>query len=409
MNIILFDDPDLRRSLMPMTYTRPVAGMRCGILTIGEKWSKRTGADTSFLTERHLSALFPLTLSEDNLLVNGALCPDEKILEATLGLKSGEALVDGKTVLAFRTENQQVGSFDGKHLPETATKVPYTDPYRLIRTPWDIFTHNREQINADFAVVTAGRKSQGVNDPHTIVYGEENLFVEEGAKIRSAIINAEDGPVYIGKRAEVEEGTIIRGPFAMCEDAKVHMGSKMRADTTLGPYSKVGGEVSNCVIFGYSSKAHDGFLGNSVLGEWCNLGADTNNSNLKNNYANVKMWNYGKETFVDSGLQFCGLVMGDHAKAGINTMFNTGTVVGVSANIFGAGFPRNFVPSFSWGGHGGYSTYKLDKMLEVARMVMARRNKELTPAMAEMLKHVFQETSKFRVWDNHLANYFAKG
>jgi UDP-N-acetylglucosamine diphosphorylase/glucosamine-1-phosphate N-acetyltransferase len=241
-------------------------------------------------------------------------------------------------------------------------------------------------------LITAGRKSTPISDPHTHTYNSSEIFIEEGAVLHTAVLNAEGGPIYIGKNSQVQEGAILRGPFSLGEGAVINMGGKMRADTTVGPFCKIGGEVSNSVVFGYSNKSHDGFLGNSVLGEWCNLGADTNTSNLKNNYDHVRLWSYTKKSFVDTGLPFCGLIMGDHSKSGINTMFNTGTVVGVSSNIFGAGYPRNFIPSFQWGGAGGFVDYKYEKAMETAERVMARRNLKLDEIEREILKSVFDQS-----------------
>src|SRR5690606_24924204 len=250
-------------------------------------------------------------------------------------------------------------------------------------------------LEDDFELLTDGRRSQPIPATNNIINGQ-NIFIEEGAKLEFVTLNASFGPIYIGKDAEIMEGSIIRGPFALCEHATVKLGAKIYGPTTVGPHSKVGGEVNNSVIFGYSNKGHDGFMGNSVLGEWCNLGADTNNSNLKNNYAEVRLWDYNTESFARTGLQFCGLMMGDHSKCGINTMFNTGTVVGVSANIFGSGFPRNFIPSYSWGGAAGMTTFKTDKAFEVAREVMKRRNLEFTEQDEKIMEHVFEITAKYR-------------
>jgi UDP-N-acetylglucosamine diphosphorylase/glucosamine-1-phosphate N-acetyltransferase len=281
-------------------------------------------------------------------------------------------------------------------LPGPQNGIIYNNAITLIDQPWKIFQYNASQIKSDFAFITRGRESAGVLDRHTKTYGTENIFVEEGADIKAAILNAESGPIYIGKNAVVQEGSIIRGSFALCEGATVNMGAKMRGDSTVGPYCKVGGEVSNSVLFGYSNKGHDGFLGNSVLGEWCNLGADTNASNLKNNYDQVKLWSYAKKGFISTGQQFCGLMMGDHSKCGINTMFNTGTVIGVSANIFGDGYPRNFIPSFSWGGAAGFITHQLSKVYETAERVMSRRQVELTETDKEILKYIFDTTEEIK-------------
>ena len=382
MHINLFDPLQIRENLLPFTFTRPVACIRVGILTIAEKWEKY-GFHIGFETQDYLDKKFkPLAT---NVKVNGALCPSKELSEAILALTANTKLVSGNTVFAISGDGAEEVHFDGV--------------FRMINQPWEIFQFNKEQIEADFAVITEGRTSQPITDPHTVVYGKENVFVEEGASIRAAIINAENGPVYIGKNAYVHEGAIINGAFALCEGAHVNMGAKIKGDSTVGPYSKVGGEVSNSVIFGFSNKGHDGFLGNSVIGEWCNLGADTNTSNLKNNYAPVKLWNYTSEDFVQTGLKFCGLMMADHGKCSINTMFNTGTVIGVGANIFGAGFPKNFVPSFSWGGASGLITFRVRKFYEVAEAVMQRRGMTFDDTEKEIIDHIFEMTAQYRTWD----------
>lgn len=387
MNLILFDDPATRISLLPFTFTRPVSKIRVGILTLAEKWEKRLNQSASFLTEAYLQKKFPLNPANDNLFINAAWCPDNDAIAIVKTLKPKEVLVHEEIVLAWRSEDLSLPD-----LKNSTAKV-FLGTVTLIDRPWKIFQHNAAQIRADYSLVTDGRKSAGVQDKHTIVYNESNIFVEEGVQIRAAVLNAEDGPIYLGKNSVVQEGALIKGPFALCEGSTVNMGGKMRGDTTVGPHSKVGGEVSNSVIFGYSNKGHDGFLGNSVIGEWCNLGADTNTSNLKNNYENVKIWSYAKGGFVDTGLQFCGLMMGDHSKCGINTMFNTGTVVGVSSNIFGDGFPRNFIPSFSWGGASGFTLYQLKKAFDTAEKVMERRKITLDDVEKEILTNVFELTA----------------
>ena len=310
-------------------------------------------------------------------------------------MKEDQALYFGKVFLAgYIGETEKNLSFAAERNPVQLTYEPV-----LLQKTWQIFQFNGSEIRKDFTLLTKGRTSQPVNDPHTIVYGADQIFIEEGAKIKAAVLNAEGGPIYIGKNTEIQEGSLIRGPFALCEGSTINMGAKLRGDTTVGPFSKVGGEISNSVIFGYSNKGHEGFLGNSVIGEWCNLGADTNTSNLKNNYASVKLWDYTRGGFANTGLQFCGLMMGDHSKCGINTMFNTGTVVGVGANIFGDGFPRNFIPSFSWGGAAGFSTFTMVKFEETAKAVFGRRGLEWTPAEKEILDKVFELTKSYRIWD----------
>lgn len=400
MNIILFDDPVIRQSLLPLTFTRPVAEIRIGILTIAEKWNEYMGAPVSFLTQPYLQEKYKAVFGTGNLYINGAVCPNIYLVKEIRTLKQGEALYSGETLVAFNSGDQNLSTISELAGYTPAGRRDYASTScTIIKDVWEIFTLNGEQIRADFKLITNGRKSQPVNDKFTAVYNEENIFIEEGAKIRAAVLNAEDGPIYIGKNAYVQEGALIKGPFALGEGSHVNMGGKMRGDVTVGPHSKVGGEISASVIFGYSNKGHDGFLGNSVLGEWCNIGADSNTSNLKNNYAEVKLWNHAKGGFKNTGQQFCGLIMGDHSKCGINTMFNTGTVVGVSANIFGSGFPRNFIPSFSWGGAAGFETYQIRKVYEVAEKVMERRKMELNETEKNILSEIFEQTQQYRIWD----------
>ncbi|HYE76463.1 MAG TPA: putative sugar nucleotidyl transferase, partial [bacterium] len=357
--------------LLPFTFTRPVAGVRCGILTLAGKWERR-GHRVGYLTQPYLRGKFGA--GEGTLYVNGAVCADDATEAALHTLVPGGALrLADETLLAFRAEAPVSSVEELLYAAQEANALTHAAGASVIRQPWHLFKQNGAQLRADFSLVTRGRQSAAVADRHTIVYGEENLFLEEGVKIRAAILNAENGPIYLGRGVQVQEGSVIVGPCAIGEDSVVNVGAKLRGDNTVGPHCKVGGEVSNTIFFGYSNKGHDGFIGNSVVGEWCNLGADTNTSNLKNNYAPVKLWSYAKGGFVNTGEQFCGLMMGDHAKAGINTMFNTGTVVGVGANVFGAGYPRNFIPAFAWGGAQGFDTFKLGQMLEVAERVMERR------------------------------------
>ena len=399
MNIILFCDPVIRQNLLPLSFTRPVSEIRVGILTISEKWEHYAGATVSFMTESYLQGKYSLQQTHENFYVNGALLPSEPLLAEIQRLKLGEALYKGDTLVAFNGDNLDLHSVSEMLKASTSKKHSCNVECDLVTNVWDIFVLNGEQIRRDYKILTAGRKSQPIGDKHTIVYGEENIFIEEGVKIRAAILNAENGPIYLGRNSQVHEGAVIKGPFALGEGSNVNVGGKMRGDVSIGPYCKVGGEVAASVIFGYTNKGHEGYLGNSVLGEWINIGADTNTSNLKNNYAEVKIWNYAKGGFKNTGQQFCGLIMGDHSKCGINTMFNTGTVVGVSANIFGPGFPRNFVPSFSWGGASGFETFALRKAYEVAEKVMERRSVEFSEQEKDILKKVFEETQQYRVWD----------
>lgn len=349
------------------------------------------------LTQPYLQPKFALDFSFGAIYINGAVCPDADLVAAIRELKVGEAIFCQDTLIALNGSNLELHTVE-EMLEHVASRKSENTSCTVIRNVWDIFLQNGNQIRGDFKLLTHGRKSQPVGDKYTMVYNEENIFIEEGAKIRAAVLNAENGPIYIGKDAQVHEGALIRGPFALGEGSHVNMGSKMRGDVTIGPFSKVGGEVSASVIMSYSNKGHEGYLGNSVIGQWCNLGADTNTSNLKNNYAEVKIWNYPKGGFKSTGQQFCGLIMGDHSKCGINTMFNTGTVVGVSANIFGAGFPRNYIPSFSWGGAAGFEVFQLKKALEVAEIVMSRRDIPLTEADKDIFSAVFEQAKENSIW-----------
>ena len=399
MHVLLFDDPAIRPHLLPLTFTRPVAALRCGILTLAEKWQHRLGAAAvGYLTQPHLQAKFPAgDVRGPALVINGAVCPDDLLTRQVQALAPGQALYcDEVLVAAHLADASQVVELIQDGL---AAARQVAEPVTVLSRPWHLFLHNGAEIRRDFALLTQGRTSQPVGDVHTIVYGAENIFIEPGVKIRAAILNAEDGPIYLGKNSQVHEGAIIIGPLALCEGSHINAGAKMRGDNTVGPFSKVGGEVGNSILLGYANKGHDGYLGNSVIGEWCNLGADTNTSNLKNNYAPVKVWSHAAGRFVNTGQTFCGLLMGDHSKCGINTMFNTGTVVGVGANIFGAGFPRQFIPSFSWGGAAGFETFKLDKVNEVAERVMARRGLPYDAVEQGIMQAVFEETAKDRIWE----------
>ncbi len=389
MNYILFDGT-VRNALLPFTFTRPVADIRVGILTIREKWEKYLGSTTTTLTEEYLSDKYPMVEMERNVMINASFCPNEVLSEMVKNLERKQAIFSKGEVVAFYTEDtQEVIDFDSYDISE------YNEEVIRIEHTWDIFSKNDAAIREDFELLTEGRKSLPI--PKSVnVMSPENIFIEEGAKLEFVTLNASTGPIYIGKDSEIMEGSVIRGPFALCEGAQVKLATKVYGATTVGPHSRIGGEVNNSVLFGYSNKGHDGFLGNSVLGEWCNIGADSNNSNLKNNYEGVKLWSYEIGGFEKTGLQFCGLMMGDHSKCGINTMFNTGTVVGVSANIFGSGFPRNFIPSFSWGGASGFTTYITKKAFETARIVMSRRHVEFDEKEAAILEHVFEETKKWR-------------
>lgn len=389
MNYVLYDS-EVRDNLLPLTYTRPVADLRVGILTIREKWEKMLHATISTKTEHYLSEKYPLVQKEKNIYINASFLPSENLVEILKNLKENQAVYFGDIPIAYFFTAGQKMNFD------TLDIIAYDDTDVIqISQVYDLFALNEQALVRDFALLTRNRSSRPIPE-HVFTVNPENIFIEEGATLLNCSLNASDGPIYIGADATVMEGVHIRGAFALCEHAMVKMGAKIYGATTIGPHSRVGGEVSNSVFIGYSNKGHDGFLGNSVLGEWCNIGADSNNSNLKNNYASVRLWNYPSGRFLDTELQFCGLIMGDHSKCGINTMFNTGTVVGVSANIYGAGFPRNFIPSYSWGGASGVTTYKLEKVFEVAEVVMKRRDIVFDQVEKNILTNVFELTEHYR-------------
>lgn len=392
MNYILFDDSN-RENLLPFTFTRPIAEIRVGILTIKEKWEHYLKSKVSFLAEEYLSDKYPMTKAKDNILIAGSICPNPALVEAIIKLKPGETLISEDTMIAsYVSENELDGVED---IEETAqVEIVASMPYNRVNNTWDIFMLNDAELRADFELLTKGRKSAPLSNTN-IVIGDD-IFVEEGVVVEAATLNSKTGPIYLAKNSEIMEGAHIRGPFALCENAIVKMSAKIYGATTIGPFSKVAGELSNVVFFGYSNKAHDGFFGSSVIGEWCNIGADSNTSNLKNTYDEVRLWNYPAQTFVNTGLQFCGTIMGDHVKCGINSMFNTGTVIGCGANVFGAGFQRNFIASFSWGGPSGMSTYKIEKAIDVAKRIHERRGLQFTTIDEQILTSVYELTHNNR-------------
>jgi UDP-N-acetylglucosamine diphosphorylase/glucosamine-1-phosphate N-acetyltransferase len=374
INYVLFDDAGWS-DLLPLTFTRPACEIRIGILTIKEKWEKRLKTVVSYEAKDYLSEKFPFKQNKQgsSIYVNGRVCPNDILLSEIKKLKLSQSLYKGHTLIAYHGKDSE--------------KIHSKSEPTIINHPWDIFKNNGTELEADFTLITKGRKSKLLSKSNKVV-GKGKIFLEAGAKAECSVFNTTNGSIYLDKNAVVMEGCLIRGGFYLGEHSELKMGAKIYGPTTIGPHSKVGGEVNNSVIFGYSNKGHDGFLGNSVLGEWCNLGADTNNSNLKNNYGEVKAYNYTQKKMINTGLQFCGLIMGDHSKTGINTMLNTGTVVGVNANIFGGNFPPAHVPSFSWGGSEKIEKYELNKAFEVAQRVMERRGLSLTDAEKKILKKV---------------------
>ena len=391
MNVIFFETN--RENLLPLVFAKPIAKLRVGITTIEEKWMDFLSVseeNISYLTTAYLSKKFKVNTAKENLFINSAFLPSVELIDFLKNEHQlNEALICNDEIVVAKTSLEIFNSGTFENL------LDITDFHLIsISSVTDIFTKNHQAIEQDFERLTKNKKSAKANETNTIIGNK--VFIEEGATITGSILNSNFGAIYIGKNAEIMEGSLIRGPFALCENATLKMGAKIYGATTIGPHSKVGGEVSNSVIQAYSNKGHDGFLGNSVLGEWCNLGADTNNSNLKNNYSEVKLWNYTSKKLENTRLQFCGLIMGDHTKCGRNTMFNTGTVAGFSANIYGGGFQDKFIPSFSWGGNGKTTTYQLEKAIETAEKVMERRGIFLTDEDKSIFAAIHQQTSEYR-------------
>lgn len=385
MNIIFFDGPEWE-TLRPFTLTKPVAELRIGILTFAERWQKLLKGNYSFLTQDYLANKYKVEAESQNLFINSVFFPNGELVQSIQNLREGESIWYKESLVAANTG---LDAFQSKRFKE---KKSIQSTVIQIQHLWDLFTYNPFAIQYDFDLLTEGRQSQAISETNRIIH-PERVFLEEGAVVEHAILNATDGPIYVGVEAEIMEGSMIRGGLALCEHGKINMGAKIYPGTTIGPHSKVGGEVNNSILMGYSNKGHDGFLGNSVLGEWCNLGADTNNSNLKNNYSNIRLWDYSTKSYIDTGLQFCGLMMGDFSKSAINTQFNTGTVVGVSANVFDPGFPPKFIPSFSWGGKKDSEKFDLEKSFDAAEKMMVRRKKLLTEKDKYILNHIFSEYS----------------
>ncbi|GAB4298942.1 MAG: GlmU family protein [Marinilabiliales bacterium] len=392
MNYILFDDKTWD-NLRPLTHTRPVSELRIGIFTIREKWENLLQSKISYLTRDYLSEKYPINIESENLIINSSVLPDNNIIKEINKLKPGESLYYNDKPIALSCKN-----FDPKKILETFNSSNKKSiqglNIRFIEKLWHLFTSIKEEIDNDLELIKNKEFAGKLNSSNTII--GNNIYIEEGVKAECAVFNTKTGPIYLGKNSEVMEGSVIRGPFALGESSTVKLNAKIYGPTCIGPHCKVGGEINNSNFIGYANKAHDGFLGQAVIGEWCNIGADTNNSNLKNNYAEVKLWNYSLNKFEKTGLQFCGLIMGDHSKCGINTMFNTGTVVGVSANIFGSGFPRNFIPDFTWGGASGYIEYNPGKAMEVAEKVMARRTVNLSDIDKKILNNIYEFTKDYR-------------
>lgn len=380
-NIILFDLPAVRENLLPLSYTRPIADFLVGITTLRKKWESFLAGEFSYSTVGYLSEKYPMKTAEENLFIASNIIATEHLARRLDSLEPGEVLM-ADTMAGQRV---LVGFKGGANrLDEVIHSMPagivYEEKVDAINYVYDIFLLNGRQIEADFDVLTAGREGQSIPRSNTVIGDPDRIYIESGAIVEGVVLNASHGPIYVGRHVEIMEGSCLRGPIALGEHSTVNMGTRIYPGTSLGPWCKVGGELTNVVIFGFTNKAHDGFLGNAVIGEWCNLGAGCVASNLKNDYTEIKLWNYPSHRFLRTGLQFCGLIMADHSKAGINTMFNTATVVGVGVNIHGSGFPRNFIASFSEGGPSGFTDLPMEKFFDIAKRMMARRGRSLSEA-----------------------------
>lgn len=380
MNIGLKDTLETWENLLPLTFNKSVADMRIGIMTIREKWEQYLKNNVA-IQYAH-SYLGEININAD-ILVNSAVLPSNELVQAICALQKNEILVKNNFEIASNA------------LQSDPKIIEFSGDVSRIAFPWDIFIKNDAELRKDFELLTKGKVSQKIDESNKVIGNQ--IFVEEGAKIQCAILNTETGPIYIDKNAEIMEGAIIRGPFYLGENATLKLGTKIYGATTIGKECKVGGEVSNSVIFGYSNKAHDGFIGNTVIGEWCNLGADTNCSNLKNNYSLVDVFNYRQEKMMSTGQQFCGLIMGDYSKTGINTMLNTGTVVGICSNIFGAGFPSKHIPSFSWCSIEKTDLYQLEKGIETIERMKARRGLKLEEREKSILEFLYSQVEELNV------------
>ena len=400
-NVILFDDENWS-ALLPLTYAKPIGELRVGILTIKQKWERLLHAEVSYITQDYLSVKYPFQLKDDNYIINSSVLPIPFIVERINELELNSAILWGDKLIASRIDRAHFDAMQQNRESEELKGIDISVEDEVlveIKRPYDICKCNRLAIELDFELLSRDRDSESL-PPSNRYTNPENIFLEPGAKIQNSILNASEGPIYIAEGAEIMDGSMIKGPFAMLEGSVIKMGTIIYGPTTLGPFSKIGGELARVVIQGYSNKAHNGYLGDSVIGEWCNLGAGTNASNLKNNYSNVKVFNYKTEVFESTESQFCGLIMGDHVKCGINTMFNTGTVIGFGSNVFGSGFPKKFIPGFSWGAVDDLQTYRLDKFMTVAAIVLKRRAKTLSETDIDIIKHIFHFSARLRDWED---------
>jgi len=398
-NVILFDS-EVREHLLPLTFTRPLGELRVGMLTIREKWAKWLGGKVSFITQDYLANKFPIEYGDENIVINGSVMPSDRLCRLIRQMEFNDAYLQGEELIVAKLDREQLEKLIHDEDIDQLNVYDIEDtPFLKINHLWDIFLLNGDALTEDFQLLTQDQESALLSETNRVIGDPKNIFLAEGATVEYATLNVKDGPIYLDRNSEIMEGAMVRGSLYLGEKSIIRMGARIYGPTTIGPWSRVGGEVMQSVIQGYSNKSHEGFLGHSVIGEWCNIGADTSVSNLKNNYENVKVWSYPEGKFVDTGTQFCGVFMGDYGKLGINTMLNTGTVISVAANVFGSGFPRNYVPPFAWGGASGFQTFQLDKAFETAELMMQRRNRVFNIQERLILLRIFEETAQYRHWE----------
>lgn len=402
INCCFFED-DFLENFHPLTLTRPVYDLRVGIFTLGEKWLHALDVpdqETAGTLRNHLKGVFEeytvSDLSDTTLWINPRFIPSESLIQDVKKLNENEGIITDSQLVAalISSEIHQKWSQLGIDPDDINQKKLYPDGFVILKNSWELFQINGDQIVSDIELVRKNFVKSEKEYPHAILMNSDNIYIEEGAVIEpGAMLLAENGPVYIGKNAHIMANSVIRGPSAICEKSVVKMGAKIYEETTVGPVCKVGGEVANTIFHSYSNKAHDGYVGNSVFGQWCNLGADSNTSNLKNNYSTVKVVDWKTRKEFDTGQQFIGTIMGDHSKTGINAMLNTGTLCGVCCNLFSDKYPPKFVPSFSWVSGSDIVPYHFDKAVEAMERMMDRRSVQLTPSYHKMMKALFQSTS----------------
>lgn len=379
MKIVLVDTN--WKNFLPVSFTRPVSQLRCGILKVYEKWEKLLNANSVAVSEEYLNKKFFKEVGGSTLIINSKVLPNKNIIEAIQGLEDKEILTSEGTWLAIRSED----GFDQEKWKD-AQPITYSGGFSVLENWWDLYKQNGTEIENDFALITQGRNSKPLSSSNTLIGTSDKVFIEEGAYIEGCSLNTDFGSIYIGKNVEVMEGTSIRGGFSVLEESKIKLGAKIYGPTSIGPKCRIGGEVKNSIVQGYSNKSHDGYLGNSVIGEWVNLGAGTNCSNLKNTFSKAKVWSYDGEGMIDSGETFLGCCIGDFSKTGISTMLNTASVVGVNANVFGAGFQKKCIASFSWGVS---EIYTLEKAWEVNKNIAQMNGEELSDKDYLILQSIY--------------------